>query len=1387
MAPPSRRRKAPPKDEGASAKKSKKSSPQQSTRSVAQLDKELQSADGDAAVAKTLRQFEEQGVLYTIVWPSLKAAATKKKKDDTEWNRGCALLAKLVTNQEGKPSVSFCAGEDDMSVLSEVVATLLLAEGNDEKPEVIYFTSILLVNSETRSVVLPQVAAELLNFVPDRRLELELKKSAALRRSLSQANSDKPKAMWAVQWIEGLAQYIEGRSKYGDLFAKDSDAPRTVKTYLHRSLELLIDLLSAFDTRQFMVLYLDSIQFTVRCKLALQKSCNDRLVQQLVARIHGLLDFPVRSDKTPLSKEQVVSSYHARASILQKLCHRYHAEELPEVIYSGVGLLCNGKYLSRAMGGLNDKKVLDLLYRLRLVNDKDTFDGDREYMMAILMQYVSLPAYPLDQLKSFPLYPTEAILFDHNVIPPGTLLRKTPVLSIPKLHTQFLSYQDYLLRNFQLVRLESAYDIRSDLVDVVKRVKPVVRQSMNDAGDSNELALKTDFTGWARMAMETVEPVRIMRVTPPKLGERVPAQVVAEVTIDLVHCGDSIRREWDGLGEFDNLFLISIDATKMTGAPAPLVSEFEEKLGISSGGASENERRIPDDEDDTFAERYGVTAIRGCMVLSIRDEDGNTINDPALQDSRPKSRGTKRIMRVELDTAQYARDSRSKEGTGVYQTLNIIVRRHGRENNFRAVLETIRGLMEGSGSIGRVIPAWLQPIILGYGDAKTANYKSPVIKSYAMKTPGVAKPDAPLDFRDTFLDQAHLKESFPENKVNVGKGRNTTERRNFQLEFKDDTVKASSYAFPDNVQGNPVRFTPVQVEAIKSGLSLGLTMVVGPPGTGKSDVAVQIIANLYHTFPNQRTVIITHSNAALNDLFQKIMARGDIDERYLIRLGAGERDLNVDSSHDFSRVGRVSHSLARRGELLEKVQQLSESMGISGKAERGSDGSPSYTCESAGYFQVHYLKKPIDQFHSAVKKSGENEVGAVFPFSDFFGLSEEEIESMTKDSATSKLDAIDQIFAELEEYRPLELLRSQRQRTDYFLMKQAKIVAMTCTHAAIARSRLIAMGFQYDNVVMEEAAQLTEVETFIPLLLQRGETDLAASASSRLKRVCLIGDHNQLPPIVKNIAFARFSNLDQSLFARLIGFGVPHIQLNRQGRTRPEIANLFRWRYNGLGDLQHVTDSPEYKVANAGFAHTYQLINVEDYNGKGESTPTAYYYQNVGEAEYAVALFQFMVMLGYKPNKISILTTYNGQKELILDILRQRCGSGTPFAGLSPKTVSTVDQYQGQQNDYILLSLVRTKSVGYLRDVRRCVVAFSRARLGLFVLCRQSLFEACHELKPMMEQFQEKPNKLQIVLGEHFTATREANKAVAKPFEVSDVSHLGSMVHSMQEQWVKGN
>lgn len=165
--------------------------------------------------------------------------------------------------------------------------------------------------------------------------------------------------------------------------------------------------------------------------------------------------------------------------------------------------------------------------------------------------------------------------------------------------------------------------------------------------------------------------------------------------------------------------------------------------------------------------------------------------------------------------------------------------------------------------------------------------------------------------------------------------------------------------FKINVCRNNIPFTPTQIEAIKSGMQPGLTLVVGPPGTGKTDVAVQIISNIYHNFPNQRTLIVTHSNQALNQLFEKIVAL-DIDEKHLLRLGHGEEALETEK--DFSRYGRVNYVLAKRLDLLMEVQKLQESLQVKGDV--------AYTCETAGHFYLYQILSRWENYLSVVKPKG---------------------------------------------------------------------------------------------------------------------------------------------------------------------------------------------------------------------------------------------------------------------------------------------------------------------------------------------------------------------------------------------------------------------------------
>jgi intron-binding protein aquarius len=475
----------------------------------------------------------------------------------------------------------------------------------------------------------------------------------------------------------------------------------------------------------------------------------------------------------------------------------------------------------------------------------------------------------------------------------------------------------------------------------------------------------------------------------------------------------------------------------------------------------------------------------------------------------------------------------------------------------------------------------------------------------------------------------------------------------------------------------------------------------------------------------------------------------------------------------------VHYLLERRTSLLEDVDRLAKSLNIL--------GDHAYSCETAcNFFRYHIQTRWIDYIQ--LKNDAElDRLKAMFPFWSYFtdvpGLFDN-ISSNNDFWSTAEggYHHIVLIFQELEEIRPLEILKSNYERANYVLAKEAKIVAMTCTHAALKRRELLNLNLRYETVIFEEAAQMQEIESFVPLMLQNPVDLYYNTGEHPLKRIVMIGDHHQLSPIIQNESLQKHCNLEQSMFLRFIRLGVPYVELNAQGRARSSIVDLYRWRYKELIDLPFILSDNSFKQANSGFAFEYQLIDVLDYLGKGETQPMPHFYQNLGEAEYVVATYQFMRLVGYPAEKITILTTYNGQKCLIREVLEHRCSSWHSFFG-RPR-ITTVDTYQGQQNDYILLSLVRTKSIGHLRDVRRLIVAMSRARLGLYIFCRASLFSQCLELMRTFKPLLERPTKLHLILGESIPCPRmiDDHHHTYSPFILEDVVHMGQFIIKMIQE-----
>ncbi|KAJ2850421.1 hypothetical protein IWW36_001911 [Coemansia brasiliensis] len=722
----------------------------------------------------------------------------------------------------------------------------------------------------------------------------------------------------------------------------------------------------------------------------------------------------------------------------------------------------------------------------------------------------------------------------------------------------------------------------------------------------------------------------------------------------------------------------------------------------------------------------GVMRVRGCQVeaVDIPEDEGSSVLG----------------FRVLLDTAQYARDISGNDD--VYGGLNVVLRRQAQGSSFKPVLETLRQLADAPPAL----PKWLAPVVLGYGDPAAVRQGDEASAVF---------------MGDTFVSVKHIEESFGDyGGVEVAEDVEA-ETPMVEVEIPADTAEtvqvrqagqqSSQLPWLRRRKHNKLLFTPTQVRAIAEAGRRGLTLVVGPPGTGKTDVAAQIVSNLYHAHPQQTVLLLTHSNQALNQLFERIVAL-DIEPRHLLRLGHGEEAL--DSAERFSNAGRIESFLERRRELLAQVQTLADSLQVPGDYRD--------SCESARFFYVAHVRVRWDAY---LRKARE------FPFTRYFQEQKGSNEPLFPENCDEEAVAracfahLERLFDEVAEIQPFELLQSARERALYLLKRQARVVAMTCTHAAMRLGELQQMGVRIGSVVMEEAAQVLDVETLLPLTLSRD-----------LERVVLIGDHNQLPPVVKSPGLRAFSRMEQSLFARLIRLGVPFVELDCQARARPSIASLYRHRYRCLRDLEPLVTQGAYARPNPGFGHVLQFIDVADYQGQGESEPSRYFYQNLGEAEYVVAVYQYMRLVGYSSEQVAILTTYNGQRALINDVLARRCRPYEQFG--MPRAVSTVDQFQGQQADFVLLSLVRTRNIGHIRDIRRLTVALSRAKLGLYVFGRRSLFEPCFELQSAMQMLL--ANGDQLVLEKALSAKDTKNKNGAKKsIVIKDVEAMGKLVVEM--------
>ena len=286
-----------------------------------------------------------------------------------------------------------------------------------------------------------------------------------------------------------------------------------------------------------------------------------------------------------------------------------------------------------------------------------------------------------------------------------------------------------------------------------------------------------------------------------------------------------------------------------------------------------------------------------------------------------------------------------------------------------------------------------------------------------------------------------------------------------------------------------------------------------------------------------------------------------------------------------------------------------------------------------------------------------------------------------------------------EEFKnALAAFRAQQDERNRIIMKDRCIIGMTTTAAATYQKVLDVVAPKI--VVVEEAAEILEAH-------------VVTSISKHCEQLIMIGDHKQLRPKPNVYKLERSPhNLGVSLFEKLLKKGITVDQLTVQHRMRPEIRELLVPDiYADLKDHVSVTSMENIK----GMKHNLFFIDHDKLEDKQENSSS---HSNEYEAKYLLHLADYLLKQGYSKQQITILTPYRGQTRTIRNLI----GEYDPETNIK---ITAIDNYQGEENDIILLSLVRSneaKRIGFMREATRICVSLSRARKGLYIIGNSKLF-----------------------------------------------------------------
>ena len=298
-------------------------------------------------------------------------------------------------------------------------------------------------------------------------------------------------------------------------------------------------------------------------------------------------------------------------------------------------------------------------------------------------------------------------------------------------------------------------------------------------------------------------------------------------------------------------------------------------------------------------------------------------------------------------------------------------------------------------------------------------------------------------------------------------------------------------------------------------------------------------------------------------------------------------------------------------------------------------------------------------------------------------------------------------------HQKLESLKSRATeleiRINNELFGEARVIASTLVGSA---NRLLD-GHKFGTLFVDEAAQALEAACWIPM--------------RRVSRVVLAGDHCQLPPTVKSIAALK-AGLGKTLMEHIVEMHPEAVSLLKiQYRMNDDIMRFSsNYFYNG-----QVESAPEVKYRSILDLDTpmtwidtsqLDLPADSDISFKEQFVGESFGRINKAEAEVTLlALQHYFNQIGKQRLldehiDVGIISPYRAQVQYLRQQIRKKDWI-RPFR--TRISVNTVDGFQGQERDIIVISLVRSNDegqIGFLRDLRRMNVAMTRARMKLIIL-----------------------------------------------------------------------